>query len=1008
MFLKTVRLVLALLIPFVFVACGGDSDDYFITQTGTLNDSKVAGVSYSCGSNSGLTTGDGEFSCRSDSDNFKFSIGSVTLGSIKTANLKDFTVYPADLVGSDRTDTNSSKVTNILQILQSLDSDGNPNNGIVITKATREALAKVATLRLDSNNTTKDDLNATVLKVGRELIKADYAVAHYEDTLRYEINSTVDTVPPAPAKLLSTLIVTNKDLYPIKIMGERKVKTLIDGNYTGINTDMNYTATIKLNLTGKEDGNVSFMVALQDNLNQTSDELNVTILRDTIAPDKATISSYSEYTNQDKVSVTLYGEENATVLIGTQNMGRTYQGALQVDLNTSGVDGVKNFDIYLRDLATNRSEPLTVSMIKDTVPPEKAKVKGKIPSHVNYDAVTTTIYGEEGAKVYINGVYIGTIKNGSLEVTFDTSGVDGVRNFSVILRDIAGNDSDALIFTITKDTVPPLKPSLVTKAGLVNKKLNAFVIGEANTNAYVNGTSYGLITSNGQLNVHVPNPNNAYFEILSVKLIDLAGNESDSITFKTVFSRASIDQNFTYYIPEHLNLLKESSSEKISIVDYEDNQTMAGAVANISFSGSQSVSDRLNSIVNSINGLSNVSMSQITEQQLQSKEGVLAEYSLNYGSDIGTVDLISILANSVMGKSLSNLPTSNASAIVSNRFNILFKLVKKSSESAYLLMSVIPNSLSLDYQTTVTSTTNSQNLLESNATIYKHTDSFVSGNSGNRNMADFLFVIDDSGSMSSYQNAVSQASKDFADAVTSTGIDFRIGIITTSDSIDGSSSNYYYNSSASRVLNDVGIIENNIELFKQKVVVGTYGSSTETGIYNAERALQSKALGDSSDGILTTLGMPSDKLLSIIMLSDEPSQYSSRAGYGSNFNVDNNLFIDRGYTVYSIVHSSVASYSQYDDLATKTGGLIADITNTSSYSTIMNTIAQKSVATTGYKQTKSNAIEATMNITINGTEIPHGNINGWRYMEEYNTVLFYGTAIPEQGDKISVNYSYIQ
>ncbi|NEW60058.1 hypothetical protein GSY74_02070 [Sulfurovum sp. bin170] len=275
--------------------------------------------------------------------------------------------------------------------------------------------------------------------------------------------------------------------------------------------------------------------------------------------------------------------------------------------------------------------------------------------------------------------------------------------------------------------------------------------------------------------------------------------------------------------------------------------------------------------------------------------------------------------------------------------------------------------------------------------------------------------------MRNYQDAISQASKDFANAITNAGIGFRIAIITTSCGIDITTycSDYYdyygsYNDyeSASRLLNSTGIIENNIELFKEKVVVGTEGSHIEAGIYNSERVLQSKAFGDSSDGLLTQLGMPYDKdtSLSIIMLSDEPNEYNQRAG--KNFDIDNNLFVERGYRVYSIVNSDefllnkYEKTGQYDDLATKTGGLIADIRNTSSYSMIMNNIAQNATGDVGYKLKNKNIIESTIYVTINGNEITHNSNNGWKYVESYNSILFYGTALPKDGDKIKVSYWY--
>jgi hypothetical protein len=820
MFSKTMRWVLFLLIPFIFIACGGSRSDYFITQTGTLNDSKVIGIEYSCGSNSGITDANGQFSCRSDSDNIEFHIGAVSLGSIQMSNLKDFTIYPSDLVGSSRVDTNSSKVTNILQFLQSLDEDNNPYNGIVITQSTRDRLSRITSIKLDTNSTTQSDLNATVVAVGKKLIKVDYAVAHYEDTLRYEINSTVDTVAPAPAIASKSIYLTNADTTTVTIYGERNAKIFMDGNYSHIDIDNNHSATFELNTTG-DDGYIYFPIKLQDSLDRMGDESNITILKDTTPPAKPTVSEVPNSTYNETISITIHGEEDAIVIIDGSKVGSIHNGSFQTNLNVGGEYGEKSFNI---------------------------------------------------------------------------------------------------------------------------------------------------------------------------SLMDLAGNESEATTIKTIFNRISLSESYTYYIPENFIILRRgSANENILILGYGEEQIIAGTVANLGTNNS--LEYELNSIINSIKGVSNLTISEITRQLYT--DSIVAEYSLHSTLSIGSVDLISLLVDAIMGNSLSNLPTSNSS-ITANDFNLVIKLVKDSSGNIHILLSVVPSNLSLEYQTTIDSLTNSQNIVY-NAVTVEGSDSFIgNASSGNQNIAEFLFVVDDSGSMSAYQNAVSQASKDFANAIINAGVDFRIAIITTSSGIDYGS-NY---KSARRVLENIGIIENDIELFKENIIVGTGGSSTETAIYNAERALQ-------PNGILTQMDMPYNKSLSIVILSDEVSQYSSRAR--GSFDVDDNIFLDKGYKVYSIINPEVASYSQYDDLATKTGGLIADISNTSSYSTIMNTIAQNAVGATGYKLSQSNIIETTITISINGQEIPHGNSrNGWRYMESYNRIIFYGTAIPNEGDEITINYSYLK
>ena len=111
----------------IFVGCGGGGGDS--TTTGYLIDSAVSGASYSCGEKSGVTNGQGMFSCKILP--VTFSIGKIQLGSISTLP-SDGKIYPQDLAGVVRTDFDSAKVKKLAQLFQSLDTDHNASNGIAI------------------------------------------------------------------------------------------------------------------------------------------------------------------------------------------------------------------------------------------------------------------------------------------------------------------------------------------------------------------------------------------------------------------------------------------------------------------------------------------------------------------------------------------------------------------------------------------------------------------------------------------------------------------------------------------------------------------------------------------------------------------------------------------------------------------------------------------------------------------------------------------------------------
>lgn len=114
------------------VACGGGGGGGAGTvsaptiSTGIFLDSPVSGINYRTSSGSGKTNANGEFSYI-QGETVTFSVGNIDLPAA-TANS---TVTPLNLANT--TDINHQVVSNILVLLQSLDSDGNPANGIQIS-----------------------------------------------------------------------------------------------------------------------------------------------------------------------------------------------------------------------------------------------------------------------------------------------------------------------------------------------------------------------------------------------------------------------------------------------------------------------------------------------------------------------------------------------------------------------------------------------------------------------------------------------------------------------------------------------------------------------------------------------------------------------------------------------------------------------------------------------------------------------------------------------------------
>ena len=141
--------MLAVVVSLSLAACGGGGgggDDPPPppppppqTLTGVFLDSAVQGLTYETATQSGTTNTRGEFSYRSGEE-VTFSVGSFLLG---TAVATD-EMTPVDLVPGAQGATEQTRVQGVLNIarfLQTLDEDGNADNGIVISATARQEAA---------------------------------------------------------------------------------------------------------------------------------------------------------------------------------------------------------------------------------------------------------------------------------------------------------------------------------------------------------------------------------------------------------------------------------------------------------------------------------------------------------------------------------------------------------------------------------------------------------------------------------------------------------------------------------------------------------------------------------------------------------------------------------------------------------------------------------------------------------------------------------------------------
>lgn len=446
-------------------------------------------------------------------------------------------------------------------------------------------------------------------------------------------------------------------------------------------------------------------------------------------------------------------------------------------------------------------------------------------------------------------------------------------------------------------------------------------------------------------------------------------------------------------------------------VEKNGSRPLAAAAAGYVTTGELRESIALIETAGYLNNLSTINEQVFTKYT----EYTVGDYSFATATAQRTVDVANQILNT-LGATSVVLPA--GTGVTATAFR-MFMTVTSFNGHYYYTVSISPRAKVIFEENfaLMTALSSGTNYTGANERLVSSTENSV-GLPGTTNQADFLFVVDDSGSMGDQQTAIATAADDFEAALDLAGMNYNIAIITTSEGADGSPCiglNYCYD----RSVQNVGIIDNDINVFKSEInAIDTNGSPIETGIYNAEQALKQTANGDSYNGLLNTspLSFPrANTQLSMVILSDEVSQYPSRAG--TSFNTVNNLFTRDRILVNAIVDTGLCGASsfygpgedtngQYDDLAIATGGLVGNICNggvTPNFSAVMQNIVFQAAGK--YRLGRSFAKPNSMEVTVDGVASIPSIKNGYMYIEGTNSIAFFGT-LPAEGADVQVYYEF--
>ena len=180
--ISTLRVPGLLTISVFLWSCGGGGGSNGELLHGVFLDSPVSGLSFTTGTVSGVTDAEGGFVYR-EGETVVFSIGNLALPAVAGAGL----VTPLDVAASD--DITDPMVINIARLLQSLDEDNDPENGILIPGQVAEVFTDTAVFD-PTDDQSVDNIVQQLYGTDRQTVSVELAVNHFVDSLSAAAGST--------------------------------------------------------------------------------------------------------------------------------------------------------------------------------------------------------------------------------------------------------------------------------------------------------------------------------------------------------------------------------------------------------------------------------------------------------------------------------------------------------------------------------------------------------------------------------------------------------------------------------------------------------------------------------------------------------------------------------------------------------------------------------------------------------------------------------------------------
>ncbi len=240
---------------------------------------------------------------------------------------------------------------------------------------------------------------------------------------------------------------------------------------------------------------------------------------------------------------------------------------------------------------------------------------------------------------------------------------------------------------------------------------------------------------------------------------------------------------------------------------------------------------------------------------------------------------------------------------------------------------------------------------------------------------DFIFVVDNSASMLEEQTALANSADALFDAFRTSGLDFRIGVITTD----------------SDILRGTGFTSD-LAQFKSDVRVGINGNGFEMGIEFALRAIRVAKQATGAERRVRD-----DAGLVIVFVSDEENAgLKPVADYAADFVAENAVTFGivgpRPTGCTRVGLGAAVAGTQYIDLSAATGGSTGSICNPN-LTEVVEEILFGAIGASSRARLMRRPISGSLAVKTD-VEVPRARVNGFDFDPGNNTVLFFGASPP--------------